>query len=69
MRWRSNDRQSAVRIEMKDRVGGETSNCQSMSDWGVHLSDGKHDESFSGFVQMRGAEYFFAPSISFLKSL
>ncbi|MDR5809083.1 Dyp-type peroxidase [Caballeronia sp. LZ019] len=37
--------------------------------YGKELSDGTPDESFSGFVTMRGGEYFFAPSISFLKSL
>ncbi|MEX3969591.1 Dyp-type peroxidase [Paraburkholderia caribensis] len=38
-------------------------------EWGKRLSDGKDDEQFSGFVKMKGGEYFFAPSISFLKAL
>ena len=37
--------------------------------YGKTLSDGRDDDDFSGFVTMRGGEYFFAPSISFLKSL
>lgn len=37
--------------------------------YGQSLSDGRADDDFSGFVTMRGGEYFFAPSISFLKSL
>ena len=37
--------------------------------YGKTLSDGRNDDDFSGFVTMRGGEYFFAPSISFLKSL
>jgi Dyp-type peroxidase family len=38
-------------------------------EYGKRLSDGTPDEDFSGFVTLRGGEYFFAPSISFLKSL
>ena len=38
-------------------------------DYGKSLSDGRNEDDFSGFVTMRGGEYFFAPSISFLKSL
>ena len=37
--------------------------------YGKTLSDGRDDDDFSGLVTMRGGEYFFAPSISFLKSL
>lgn len=37
--------------------------------YGRTLSDGRIEDDFSGFVTMRGGEYFFAPSISFLKSL
>ncbi len=37
--------------------------------YGKTLSDGRDEDDFSGFVTMRGGEYFFAPSISFLKSL
>ncbi|SDH78430.1 Dyp-type peroxidase family [Paraburkholderia steynii] len=38
-------------------------------EWGEKLSDGGEDEQFSGFVTLKGGEYFFAPSITFLKSL
>lgn len=38
-------------------------------DYGKTLSDGDAKDEFSGFVTMRGGEYFFAPSISYLKSL
>lgn len=38
-------------------------------EYGKSLSDGRDDDNFSGFVTMRGGEYFFAPSISYLKSL
>lgn len=37
--------------------------------YGKTLSDGQATDDFSGFVKMRGGEYFFAPSISYLKSL
>jgi Dyp-type peroxidase family len=37
--------------------------------YGQTVSDGKKEDDFSGFVTMRGGEYFFAPSISYLKSL
>ena len=37
--------------------------------YGKTLSEGGIDDDFSGFVRMRGGEYFFAPSISYLKSL
>lgn len=37
--------------------------------YGATLSDGSDADDFSGFVTMRGGEYFFAPSISYLKSL
>lgn len=37
--------------------------------YGKTLSDGQPADDFSGFVKMRGGEYFFAPSISYLKSL
>jgi Dyp-type peroxidase family len=37
--------------------------------YGKTLSDGQAADDFSGFVTMRGGEYFFAPSISYLKSL
>lgn len=40
-----------------------------MVEYGKSLSDGRPEDDFSGFVTMRGGEYFFAPSISFLKSL
>ena len=35
--------------------------------WNGKLSDGRPDDDFSGFVSTKGGEYFFAPSISFLK--
>ena len=35
--------------------------------WGRTLTDGSPDDDFSGFVTLKGGEYFFAPSISFLK--
>jgi len=38
-------------------------------EYGKRLSDGRGEEDFSGFVIMRGGEYFFAPSITFLKSM
>jgi Dyp-type peroxidase family len=38
-------------------------------EWDKRLSDGGALEDFSGFVTMKGGEYFFAPSITFLKSL
>jgi Dyp-type peroxidase family len=38
-------------------------------EFGKSLSDGNPNDDFSGFVTMRGGEYFFAPSISYLKSL
>jgi Dyp-type peroxidase family len=38
-------------------------------EYGKTLSDGSDTDDFSGFVTMRGGEYFFAPSISYLKSL
>lgn len=37
--------------------------------YGISESDGRTDDDFSGFVKMRGGEYFFAPSISFVKGL
>lgn len=37
--------------------------------YGSTLSDGQAADDFSGFVTMRGGEYFFAPSICYLKSL
>ena len=37
--------------------------------YGKTLSEGHAEDDFSGFVKMRGGEYFFAPSISYLKSL
>ncbi|OLL27227.1 hypothetical protein BTH42_33915 [Burkholderia sp. SRS-W-2-2016] len=38
-------------------------------EYGKVLSDGRPEDEFSGFVTMQGGEYFFAPSISFFKSL
>jgi Dyp-type peroxidase family len=38
-------------------------------EYGKTLSDGQAADDFSGFVTMRGGEYFFAPSLSYLKSL
>lgn len=37
--------------------------------YGLTETDGRDDDDFSGFVKMRGGEYFFAPSISFFTSL
>lgn len=37
--------------------------------YGISQSDGRDADAFSGFVTMRGGEYFFAPSISFLRRL
>ena len=37
--------------------------------WGKTLTDGDESDSFSGFVTTKGGEYFFAPSISFLKQI
>jgi Dyp-type peroxidase family len=37
--------------------------------WGVAVPATAEDISFSGFVKMKGGEYFFTPSISFLQSL
>jgi Dyp-type peroxidase family len=37
--------------------------------YGMSESDGANEDTFSGFVKMLGGEYFFAPSISFVKSL
>jgi Dyp-type peroxidase family len=39
------------------------------SDWGNPDPDTKKPFHFSGFVTMKGGEYFFAPSIPFLKGL
>ena len=38
-------------------------------EWGKRLSNGDDSDDFSGFVTLKGGEYFFAPSISFLKSI
>lgn len=35
--------------------------------WNGKLTDGRPEDEFSGFVTTKGGEYFFAPSISFLK--
>ena len=37
--------------------------------WNEKLTDGRSDDTFSGFVKTKGGEYFFAPSISFLKRM
>ena len=37
--------------------------------YGSSLSGGHTADDFSGFVTLRGGEYFFAPSVSYLKSL
>ena len=37
--------------------------------WNSKLTDGRPDDDFSGFVTTKGGEYFFAPSISFLKAI
>jgi Dyp-type peroxidase family len=37
--------------------------------WGVAVSQDAPDITFAGFVKMKGGEYFFTPSISFLQSL
>jgi Dyp-type peroxidase family len=37
--------------------------------YGISESDAQPGDDFSGFVTMRGGEYFFAPSISFVKAL
>jgi Dyp-type peroxidase family len=45
---------------------GENPTAQQQGKWG---EDAKQTIDFQGFVSMKGGEYFFAPSISFLKSL
>lgn len=37
--------------------------------YGISESDANDRDDFSGFVRMRGGEYFFAPSISFIRGL
>jgi Dyp-type peroxidase family len=37
--------------------------------YGMSESAGDNEDTFSGFVKMLGGEYFFAPSISFIKGL
>ncbi len=37
--------------------------------YGISETTGANSDDFSGFVTMRGGEYFFAPSISYIKSL
>jgi len=49
--------------------GNDTGGQAYFKEWGLDSSVVRESKSLGGFVTMKGGEYFFTPSLSFLKSL